>query len=101
MPPSDLLTLAQQKLQATDVPFELRVVYYLRLSCIALNDPSITYPGLMQTLYAYDRHWIATCHISSTGILTSSDCTIETMLSPINAIHRLDLLPDNQWITAA
>jgi hypothetical protein len=101
MPPSNLLDLAQQKLQATDVPFELRVAYYLRLSCTALDDPSVTYTGLMQELYAYNRQWIATCQVSSTGILMSSDRTIEAMLSVITALHQPELLLENHQMMAA
>lgn len=88
MPPSNLLARAQQKLQATDVPFELRVVYYLRLSCLVLNDPSMTYSDLRRTLFSYDRQWMASCQVSSDGLLISSDRTVEMLLSVITALHQ-------------
>ncbi len=97
MPSSDLLTLAAQKLQATDVPLELRIAYYLRLSCTALKDASLTYSSMMQMLFSYDRQWMTTCKVSSDGILTSSDRTIEVLLSPITALHQ----PETLWAMAA
>ncbi|WP_143467587.1 hypothetical protein [Leptolyngbya ohadii] len=97
---SHLLTLAQQKLQVADIPFELRVAYYLRLSCAALKHSSVTYTNLMQALFSHDRHWIATCRVSSTGLLTSSDPTIEVLLSVVTDLHQPKLQPEQDLMAA-
>lgn len=101
---SHLLALAQQKLQETHVPFELRVAYYLRLSCALLQDSAITYTKLIHELFDYDRQWISTCEVSSSGLLTSSDRTIDMMLSVVTDLHRsesvLEQLPVMEAIAA-
>lgn len=97
---SHLLALAQQKLQISDIPFELRVAYYLRLSCAALKHPAITYTNLMQAMFSHDRHWISTCQVSSVGLLTSSDPTIEVLLSAITDLHQPRSQPEQYPMAA-
>jgi hypothetical protein len=67
------LQAAQQKLNAVDVPFELRVVAYLRLSCSVLKPMGMSYTGLLQALSQHNREWLKTCQITKSGMLKSSD----------------------------
>lgn len=85
---ASLLTVARQKLQVTDVPIQLRVTYYLRLSCSVLNSDHIRYSSLMQALYIINPAWLDTCTVTPLGTLHSSHCTINQLLKPITALHQ-------------
>jgi len=90
MPSFDALATAREKLQATDVPMILRVSYYLRVSCTALEADGIGYSHLLHHLYAQSPMWLSTCKVTPEGILESSDRPINTLLKPITALHRAD-----------
>lgn len=89
---SNPLHVARQKLQTADVPFQLRVTYYLRVSCITLNTPENSYSNLLKALFSHNPDWLNTCQVTPMGHLQSSDRTIDDILSPIKKLHRLDLL---------
>lgn len=101
MPFPNALTTARQKLQLTDVPFPLRVSYYLRISCLALNSSRVRYSRLMAALYTQNPAWLETCTVTSTGRLQSSDRTINTLLRPITALHQTQQLTKFARIKAA
>jgi 16S rRNA C1402 (ribose-2'-O) methylase RsmI len=82
------LQAAKQKLYAADVPFELRVIAYLRLSCSALRSTGVSYTGLLQALSQHNREWLSTCNVTKTGMLTSSDRIIDELLKPIKTLHQ-------------
>jgi hypothetical protein len=86
------LQAAQQKLNAVDVPFELRVVAYLRLSCSMLRPMGISYTGLLQALSQHNREWLTTCKITKRGMLKSSDRIINELLKPIKELHQSRLV---------
>jgi hypothetical protein len=88
MLPTPTLQAAQQKLNAANVPFELRVVAYLRLSCSVLKPTGISYTGLLQALSHHNREWLNTCKITKTGVLKSSDRMIDELLKPIKVLHQ-------------
>lgn len=92
MLPTPKLHAAQQKLNATDVPFELRVVAYLRLSCSVLKPTGMSYTGLLQALSHHNREWLNTCQITKTGVLKSSDRMINELLKPIKELHQTGLV---------
>jgi hypothetical protein len=89
---SNPLTVARQKLHATDVPMLLRVSYYLRVSCSALNSDHIRYSRLMQALYTEHPTWLDTCVVTPLGTVRSSHRVIDELLKPITALHQAD-----QW----
>jgi len=81
------LQIARQKLQATNVPFLLRTVSFLRLSCTALPAKD-AYSRLMKMLFAHDPQWWTKCEITAHGDLYSTDRTINRYLKPIQTLHR-------------
>jgi hypothetical protein len=89
---SSPLTVARQKLQTTNVPMLLRVSYYLRVSCSALNSDHIRYSRLMQALYTANSAWLDTCVVTSAGTVRSNHPVIDELLKPITALHQAD-----QW----
>jgi hypothetical protein len=95
------LSVAQQKLQATDVPIQLRVTYYLRLSCSVLNSDHIRYSSLMQALSTVNPAWLDTCTVTPLGTLHSSHRTINQLLKPITALHQTHQLTQLQMPLAA
>lgn len=88
MSSSSLLTVAKQKLQATDVPLQLRVTYYLRLSCSVLNSNQFRYTSLMHALYTLNPNWLDTCTVTPLGTLLPSQRSINQLLKPITALHQ-------------
>lgn len=95
------LQVARQKLQAADVPFQLRVTYYLRVTCTQLDSRDISYANLMRALFSYHPEWLQTCQVTSIGSLQSSDRTINKLLSPIANLHMADLFADDFMPMAA
>lgn len=87
---SNRLTVARQKLQATEMGMLLRVSYYLRISCSALNSNSIRYSSLMQALYSANPAWLDSCVVTSVGTLRSSHRVINELLKPITALHQIE-----------
>jgi len=90
MPSSDALAVAREKLQATDVPLILRISYYLRVSCGALEVDGVRYSTLLSNLYAQNPVWLSTCTVTPAGVLGSSDRAITALLKPITALHHAD-----------
>jgi hypothetical protein len=85
------LQVARQKLQASDVPFQLRVTYYLRVSCLQMDAQGISYTNLMRALFIHNPEWLQTCKVTEIGSLQSSDRTINQHLSSIEDLHMTDL----------
>jgi len=85
---STTLKTARQKLQATDVPLQLRLVYFIRLSCTALDSDTLTYSSLMQALAQQQSDWWRTCSITPIGTLHSTHPAIADLLQPINRLHQ-------------
>ena len=90
---SNPLTIARQKLQATDVPMLLRVSYYLRISCSKLNS-DVRYSSLMQTLHTQHPGWLETCVVTPVGTLRSSHRQVDALLPPIAALHQAEPLTE-------
>lgn len=84
------LTVAREKLQAMDTPLLLRVSYYLRVSCLALDSNHLRYSSLMKSLYQQNSAWLETCLVTPQGYLQSSDRAINQLLWPITALHQAD-----------
>ncbi len=82
------LSLASQKLQATDIPIALRVSYYLHISCSLLNSDQFRYRNLMQALYTTNPTWLDTCVVTPLGTLQSTHPTINQLLNPITALYQ-------------
>lgn len=87
------LELAKQKLQASDVPFQIRITSYLRICCLLLDQEGGRYSKLLKALYNYDSNWWQTCQISSYGGLQSSDPIVTDLLHSIEALHQANLQP--------
>ncbi len=85
----DKLQSARQKLQASEVPFFLRAVSFLRLSCSVMRTHN-PYSELLKALVAHDPQWWTKCHITTHGDLGSTDLAISKLLQPINALHRVE-----------
>jgi len=81
------LQIARQKLQATEIPFLIRAVSFLRLSCSVMPAPN-AYSELMKALFLYNPQWWMQCEITAHGDLRSTDLTINHYLQPIKALHR-------------
>jgi hypothetical protein len=90
--PDQLLQAAQKKLLEIDSPFLLRIVSFLRLSCLALEDKGV-YSKLLKELSEQDKEWWTTCTITATGTLTSSNPTIKKLLEPVQRLHQVQDLP--------
>lgn len=82
-----VLLTARQKLLATDMPFMLRAVGFLRLSCCVLNKKG-AYPQLLRTLSEQDQEWWNTCEVTSIGTLRSSNPQINRLLEPVLQLHQ-------------
>jgi len=87
------LQIARQKLQATEVPFLLRAVSFLRLSCSVMPEKN-AYSQLMQALFEHDPLWWMQCHITAHGDLGSTNLRISQYLQPIKALHRPEQLEE-------
>jgi hypothetical protein len=81
-----LLESARQKLLRNDVPPLLRVTAFLRISCLAVDEPG-AYAKLMQQLCSHQAWW-TTCTASSDGTLKSSNPEINLLLASINRLHQ-------------
>lgn len=81
-----LLESARQKLLATDTPKLLRITSFLRLSCLALDEPG-AYSKLLQQLCSH-RAWWLTCTVTVAGTLKSSHPEIDHLLTPLNRLHQ-------------
>lgn len=97
MPPAEKLQFAQKKLQATDVPYHLRVVSYLRICSFILDDSGARYAKLMRALYHYDPQWWKMCEVSSEGRLKSTDPIISDLLYPFEQLYRQE---EQVWMAA-
>lgn len=93
MSQSERLQSARQVLKNTDVPFQIRVVSYLRLSCFALDDQGGRYSQLMKALFSYDPDWWTTCEVAASGGLYSSDPIVTALLRPLEECHRGQEIP--------
>lgn len=91
------LIYAQQKLTNSDIPFWLRAVSYIRLTCSAihqsqpqesLRDSSATqiaYLKLLSQLINENPNWWTTCYVNLDGLLASNQPNIQKLLKPLNA----------------
>ncbi|HEY9619814.1 MAG TPA: hypothetical protein V6C78_05565 [Crinalium sp.] len=86
------LQFARKKLLLTEIPFQLRVVSYLRISCSVAQKEDLRYSNLMRALISHDVDWWKTCRINMAGGLTSSDPTINALLHPIEALYQSESL---------
>lgn len=93
MPPAKRLQAARQQLRATDVPFQIRAVSYLRLSCFALDSEGSMYATYMSVLFNHDPQWWQKCRVTSLGILKSSDFAVDHLLRPITDLHNKKMQP--------
>lgn len=83
------LEVAKQKLQAADVPFQLRITAYLRICCLILDQDGGRYSKLLKALYHYDANWWQTCQVSAYGGLQSTDPIVTDLLHSIEALHEV------------
>ena len=81
------LQVARQKLQMSDVPFQLRVAYYLRVACSSSNPSSISYSQLMSALFEHNQNWLSTCQVTASGMLQSRDTIVQALIQPITALY--------------
>lgn len=85
------LQSARQTLQDTYLPFQIRVVSYLRLSCFILDEHGKRYAKLMRALCHHNAEWWNTCEITMTGELWSNEPPVNDLLRPIAELHRQTL----------
>ncbi|MBW4520997.1 MAG: hypothetical protein KME16_15000 [Scytolyngbya sp. HA4215-MV1] len=95
------LQVARQKLQMSDVPFQLRVSYYLRVACSNSNPGSISYSQLMNALFEHNRDWLSTCQVRSDGMLHSSDEIVQALIQPISALYEAKVVSLVESLQAA
>jgi len=81
------LQIARQKLEATEIPFVLRAVAFLQLSCSVMPEKD-AYTQLIKALLEHDPLWWIKCEATAYGDLRSTDWTINQYLQPIKALHR-------------
>ncbi|MFQ3616456.1 MAG: hypothetical protein SNJ57_12345 [Cyanobacteriota bacterium] len=81
------LQTIRQKLQQTDVPLQMRLVSYVRMSCRVVDERGGRYSQMLAMLHSYNADWWKTCQITSEGKLESSDAMVNMLLSPIAALH--------------
>lgn len=82
------LETARRKLQEADIPFQIRAVSYLRLSCFALDSEGAMYESFMRVLFSYDSQWWQKCEVTAAGVLQSSDARVTNLLRPITELHQ-------------
>jgi hypothetical protein len=87
------LQIARQKLQAIGVPFLLRAVAFLRISCSVMPEKN-AYSQLMKALFEHAPLWWTQCQITAHGDLRSTDRKINQYLQPIKALHRPEQLKE-------
>jgi hypothetical protein len=94
------LAYSRCQLLVKEIPMQLRVTSYLRISCSSLQKlnklgkygieielQNIEYPLLLKLLTEYDAHWWEKCMVSSQGILISEDSVIKNLLEPLSQVH--------------
>ncbi len=94
------LAYSRGQLLKKEIPMQLRVISYLRISCsslrklkklgesgIAIEFQNIEYPLLLKFLTEYDSHWWERCIVSRQGILSSEDSFINNLLEPLSQFH--------------
>lgn len=92
------LIYAQQKLTNSDIPFQLRAVSYIRLTCSAIHQSQpqgsltdslsatqISYLKLLSQLINENPNWWTTCYVNLDGLLASNQPNIQQLLKPLNA----------------
>ena len=98
---SSQLAFARQKLLNPTIPFQLRAISYLRISCSARqkfyclesenrsSEPQKTpYLSLLNSLSEYQVEWWNNCEISEAGILSSNLAVIARLLQPVTQLHQ-------------
>lgn len=80
------LISAQQKLDYLDVPLQLRLTGFLRISCSLLPEQG-SFSKLMAALTAADPQWGNTCMVTSRGTIHSSNQTINALLAPVMLLY--------------
>ncbi len=93
---------AKQKLQETNIPNQLKYIYYLRITSLALSKVQkieqshlITtyqarpYSELIALLTQYNPTWWEQCYINPLGLLDSDDPIIYQLLQPTIELHYL------------
>ncbi len=94
------LAYSRDQLLKKEIPMQLRVTSYLRISCsslqklkklgkhgIAIELQNIEYPLLLKLLTEYDSHWWEKCMVSNRGILKSKDSVIKPLLEPLSQVY--------------
>jgi hypothetical protein len=94
------LAYSRCQLLVKEIPMQLRVTSYLRISCSSLQKLNklgaygtgtgfqhIQYFLLLKVLTEYDSCWWKRCILSSRGILKSEDSAIENILEPLSKFH--------------
>jgi hypothetical protein len=94
------LACSRYQLLVKEIPMQLRVISYLRISCSSLRKlnklgaygtemevQDIEYFLLLKVLTEYDSCWWKSCTVSSQGILRSEDSVIENILEPLAKFH--------------
>jgi hypothetical protein len=85
------LELAKRTLQNTNVPFQIRVDSYVRISCCTLDEQGERYSKLMKALYTYNQEWWRMCQITSSGKLHSTDPIVNQLLHPIEELYQTSM----------
>ena len=98
------LAFAQAKLSNGNIPWSLRSISYIRISCINLQKyclidrdyfldsiGDLSYSKLLASLNAENAQWWNKCRISIINTIESRDRTINLLLQPLNDFHRLIL----------
>ena len=95
------LTFARKKILTNTIPFQLRAISYLRITCSVIQkfyclesenhsiEPQKTpYLSLLKSLSEYKVEWWSDCEISESGILRSNVAVIERLLQPLTQLHQ-------------
>ncbi|GAB4147588.1 MAG: hypothetical protein Fur0046_25830 [Cyanobacteria bacterium J069] len=81
------LQIIRQKLQQADVPLQVRLVSYLRMSCRVADERGGRYSQIMTALHTHNINWWKTCCITPDGRVESNDSAVNMLLAPIAALH--------------
>jgi hypothetical protein len=94
------LAYSRGQLLKKEIPMQLRITSYLRISCsslrklekwgehgIVIEFQNIEYPLLLKMLTEYDSCWWERCIVSRQGILSSEDSAIKNLLEPLSQFH--------------
>jgi hypothetical protein len=95
-----MLSYSRYKLLDKDIPIQLRVTSYLRISCsslkklnnleslsIEIQPQDIQFSLLLKSLTEYDSCWWDRCTMSSQGVLKSENSVIKSFLEPLTKLH--------------